>query len=565
MMNKPQPKNFLSFLLALVFLLTACTGPAEQISPVSDTPTPPDHGAAAEPSASPTPSLPTEMETVRLSAANILGLTPENIQIQTYSDIDWPDSCLGLPLPEEMCAQAITPGYSGILQVGEEQFELHSDRSGQRVRLIPEAALAARQALAQQIGISPEEIMFGIVEAVDWPDECLGIQAQDQQCTQVITPGYRIPLSANGKLYEYHTNRLGSILLSANIPLAKGTDILWEQTTGDNCETASISAGKVISGVCGAELTPGQLASPQRKTELSEWIGLFAPFEADTPAGKIQFSGQGPITATPMQQRAIAAWVRQIKSETAENNLTPEKPIIAWHRDGGGDNLCQDVSIYTYGKALVSSCQNGANQELKHLLLSDGQLQNLYTWLDQFASFEVKRVQSFGGGRLSSVLTFVGMGQSSDKKYQKDIEYLAKEILSIATLDNPNDLLAARQVLNDYLKALNDGRYADAAVLYGGEYKTLREYNPDISKKDVGALFEAACTKNGFICNLLIKNEVSAVQISETEFRFSLEMQPPGGSLFTLIVEQSTVTQFDFIVTRIKDHLVVTSLPIYAP
>ena len=44
------------------------------------------------------------------------------------------------------------------------------------------------------------------VEFVEWPDACLGIAQRDVACAEVITPGYRIILEANGATYEYHTD-----------------------------------------------------------------------------------------------------------------------------------------------------------------------------------------------------------------------------------------------------------------------------------------------------------------------------------------------------------------------
>jgi hypothetical protein len=41
---------------------------------------------------------------------------------------------------------------------------------------------------------------------VDWPDSCLGVYRTDEPCAEVITPGFRVLLSAQGHLYEFHTD-----------------------------------------------------------------------------------------------------------------------------------------------------------------------------------------------------------------------------------------------------------------------------------------------------------------------------------------------------------------------
>ena len=53
------------------------------------------------------------------------------------------------------------------------------------------------------------------VEHMDWPDGCLGVHLPDTMCTQVIVPGYRVVLEANGQRYIYHTNANGSQVILA--------------------------------------------------------------------------------------------------------------------------------------------------------------------------------------------------------------------------------------------------------------------------------------------------------------------------------------------------------------
>jgi hypothetical protein len=76
----------------------------------------------------------------------------------------------------------------------------------------PAAALNSRADLAQRLQVDPDTIKLVSVEAVDWPDGCLGVQTPGVMCIMVITPGYRVILEANGKQYEYHTNETGDVV-----------------------------------------------------------------------------------------------------------------------------------------------------------------------------------------------------------------------------------------------------------------------------------------------------------------------------------------------------------------
>ena len=74
---------------------------------------------------------------------------------------------------------------------------------------LPDAAVAARQALASEMGIAADEIEVVSFSQEDWPDACLGLAETDEMCAQVITPGWRIELSAEGDEYVYRTDESG--------------------------------------------------------------------------------------------------------------------------------------------------------------------------------------------------------------------------------------------------------------------------------------------------------------------------------------------------------------------
>jgi hypothetical protein len=57
-----------------------------------------------------------------------------------------------------------------------------------------------------QLGIPEENIRVMAVEAVDWPDASLGCPQPGTMYAQIITPGYRIVLAAEGATYTYHTD-----------------------------------------------------------------------------------------------------------------------------------------------------------------------------------------------------------------------------------------------------------------------------------------------------------------------------------------------------------------------
>jgi len=79
-----------------------------------------------------------------------------------------------------------------------------------------DAVSKASQALAEELKISADRIEVVSSEAVEWPDSCLGVTSADTMCAQVITPGYSVVLSVDGKQYEVHTNADGTSVMIAS-------------------------------------------------------------------------------------------------------------------------------------------------------------------------------------------------------------------------------------------------------------------------------------------------------------------------------------------------------------
>jgi hypothetical protein len=67
--------------------------------------------------------------------------------------------------------------------------------------------------LAGQLGVEPEEIRLISVEAMEWSDASLGCPQPDMMYAQVITPGYKVVLEAQGERYEYHTDTATDVVL----------------------------------------------------------------------------------------------------------------------------------------------------------------------------------------------------------------------------------------------------------------------------------------------------------------------------------------------------------------
>ncbi len=71
----------------------------------------------------------------------------------------------------------------------------------------------AQKDLALRLGLAQEAIRLVSLEAVEWRDASLGCPQPGMMYAQVITPGFRVVLEAEGRTYEYHTDAAESVML----------------------------------------------------------------------------------------------------------------------------------------------------------------------------------------------------------------------------------------------------------------------------------------------------------------------------------------------------------------
>ena len=69
------------------------------------------------------------------------------------------------------------------------------------------AVESARNDLAKRLNIDAADIKESSVEDSDFPDMALGAPEEDEMSGQMITPGWRIRLDAQGKSYEYRADK----------------------------------------------------------------------------------------------------------------------------------------------------------------------------------------------------------------------------------------------------------------------------------------------------------------------------------------------------------------------
>lgn len=154
---------------------------------------------------------------------------------------------------------------------------------------------------------------------------------------------------------------------------------------------------------------------------------------------------------------------------------------------------------------------------------------------------------------------------------KKLILFLCTLALLTGCTAGSGDEAAARQALTDFFNHLNKSEYDQAAALYGGDYVSLREWNPEMDTQNLAGLWENGCRFNGLQC-LEIRSATLKEQYLDVLI-FNVEFENPDGTLFTQgpccgadESEQPPVSQFEYRVQKtLDDKFVVLDTPPYLP
>lgn len=418
-----------------------------------------------------------------------LGIPLSVVRLVSMVEVVWRDGCLELAGPDEMCTLALVPGYRIILEATGQQYVFHTNRSGSQVRMAaasipekewPRAALRARNALAEKLGLAPEAVRIISAEAVDWPDACLGIYLPDEGCAQVLTPGFKVILEANGIRYEYHTDQNGDALRPLPVPLsAAPADVIWRGTTGTSeCVEARLTPDALTYGPCdGTGKTVPLTDERGRPSQLVTLLMTYRPFAAATPAGSVSFAGQGRFQATPAEQRMIAEWLTQV---VAEAHGEPGMALwgLSWHREGGLAGFCDELAIDSTGYAELSTCRGPSSTVVAVRWLTADELAQFYIWLDALKPFEFVQQDPATADALTVRYLFAGRGSREATEAEKQaIAQFGTDVL--ARWPAPSDVQSIQTLAETAIYAGPAEQYPVLGRLSAGQTLPVTGIHPD--------------------------------------------------------------------------------------
>ncbi len=255
------------------------------------------------------------VELARQDLSGWLSVDVALIDLVSFSEITWPDTSLGCPLPDLAYAQVVVPGYLMVFDYAGQKYEYHASQQGQYllcdaeqsqpgisqpgntqpggipqpgatqpggitqpggnpqpgVQNPPADSLAvaliskAVQDLSMRLMKPTTEIALVESQEMLWPDASLGCPDPNRAYATLQTPGYLLKLSAGGQVYQYHTDKLDTVVLcEPKLPPYDLLDSLVSKAQSDLAQRLSVQLDAISLGEATEVVWPdASLGCPQ--------------------------------------------------------------------------------------------------------------------------------------------------------------------------------------------------------------------------------------------------------------------------------------------------------------
>ena len=150
------------------------------------------------------------------------GILTRQVQIIDYNQQTWRNGCLELPQPDELCTQALVPGWRLVVSNDKQNWTYHTNSNGRSLRLastntssdkLPASVKnAVLQAASKRLQQPISQLTIIQAQQQTWRDGCLELPNADEFCTQALVSGWRVVVNGGEQTLVYHTNQTGSAI-----------------------------------------------------------------------------------------------------------------------------------------------------------------------------------------------------------------------------------------------------------------------------------------------------------------------------------------------------------------
>lgn len=101
----------------------------------------PDGDPLASPSPASSMTAPANSPAVQAAIAALakqLNIDAQSVKVISVEEVEWPDGCLGIAKPDQMCTQVIVPGYRVMLEANAVQYEARTSLNARQAVIVPQ-------------------------------------------------------------------------------------------------------------------------------------------------------------------------------------------------------------------------------------------------------------------------------------------------------------------------------------------------------------------------------------------------------------------------------------------
>ena len=267
-------------------------------------------------------------DAVLRAASEQLGVPRSQIKIVKAQQQNWPDRCLGLPSPVELCASALTPGWQVVVESKQQRLVYHSDRTGSQVRLnkresnISEVNLpqtvsdAVLRVASQRTGLRTSELRIIKSEQIT-TDGCLSLPRPGEACTRIALQAWEVTVDAGKQRLVYRSNQNAS-----QIRLNEAASSISDTNLPQSIGNAVLRFAAKDLGVSASQL---RITKAEQQTWRDSCLGLPRPTErcmgTPTPGWRVAVESQQKVQVYRTDNTGERIRAEDVAGQPQDGNL----------------------------------------------------------------------------------------------------------------------------------------------------------------------------------------------------------------------------------------------------
>jgi hypothetical protein len=158
---------------------------------------------------------------VRQDVSRRAGIAIRNLKIADSRQQTWRNGCLELQKPEELCTQALVPGWRVTVTYRRQRWVYHTNQTGTVIRLNEKASTINNSQLPQNVRnavlrearkvsrLPISRLRIVKFQPRDWVDGCVNVTFPNP-CDQIVVSGWQVNVAAGNRNWVFFTNENGS-------------------------------------------------------------------------------------------------------------------------------------------------------------------------------------------------------------------------------------------------------------------------------------------------------------------------------------------------------------------